>query len=139
MTVCLNKVPLNQNQNIPKHKLADRTRHKREYSDVGDDIPKMELAKRIRECERRIEDNADASDEMPTASDVDSEATIDYYLADSMMIEGSQKQQTEGVKRRNIDHKMRRRNEKAKRLCWAQLLECSKIYIKWLLSAMLCK
>ena len=98
----------------PKHKLADRIRREREYSDAGDDIPKMELAKRIREHERRTEDNADASDGMLTASDVDSEAIIDYYLADSMMGEGIQKQQTAGVKLRNIDHKMRRRNEKAK-------------------------
>ena len=75
---------------------------------------KMELAKRIRECERRIEDNVDTLDGMLTASDVDSEATIDYDLSDSMMVEGIQKQQTEGVKLRNLDHEMRRRNKKAK-------------------------
>ena len=72
----------------------------------------MELAKRIRERERRIEDNADASDGMLAASDVDS--TIDYDLSDSMMVKRIQKQQTEGVKLRNLDHEMRRRNKKAK-------------------------
>ncbi|MCG8077549.1 MAG: hypothetical protein JAY75_15095, partial [Candidatus Thiodiazotropha taylori] len=67
--------------------------------------PKMELAKHIREREREGEDNEYASDEMLSANDIDSEATIDYDLSDSMMVESIQKQQTKGRKPKILGHK----------------------------------
>ncbi|MCG7876478.1 MAG: DDE-type integrase/transposase/recombinase [Candidatus Thiodiazotropha taylori] len=89
----------------PKQKLVDRARHERENSDAEDFIPKMELAKHIREREREGEDNEYASDEMLSANDIDSEATIDYDLSDSMMVESIQKQQTKGRKPKILGHK----------------------------------
>ena len=85
-----------------QEKLVRRARHEREDSDEENEIPKMELTKRIRERELREQDEqAYASEEMQSADDADSDATIDYDLSDSMLIEGVQKVATEseGVKR----------------------------------------
>ena len=72
--------------------MVRRAQHEREDSDSENEIPKMELAKRIRARELREQDEqAYASEEMQSASDAESEATIDYDISDSMLIDEVQK------------------------------------------------
>ena len=75
-----------------QQKMVRRAQHEREDSDSENEIPKMELAKRIRARELREQDEqAYASEEMQSASDAESEATIDYDISDSMLIDEVQK------------------------------------------------
>ena len=75
-----------------QQKMVRRAQHEREDSDSENEIPKMELAKRIRARELREQDEqAYASEEMQSASDAESEATIDYDISDSMFIDEVQK------------------------------------------------
>ena len=97
----------------PRKKLVDLARRERENSEDEDNIPKMELAKRIHERElRENAENAYTSDEMLSESDADSEATIDYDFSDSMMFEGVQKCQSEYEKHKKSDRKERHRSKK---------------------------
>ena len=75
-----------------RQRMVRRAQHEREDSDFENEIPKMELAKRIRARELREQDEqAYASEEMQSASDAESEATIDYDISDSMLIDEVQK------------------------------------------------
>ena len=100
----------------PRKKLVELARCERDHSNDEDNIPTMEFTKRIRERKlrelRENKENAYASDEMLSASDVDSKATIDYDFSDSMMVEEVQKHQSEcGAHKKNYQ-KERPRSKK---------------------------
>lgn len=102
----------------PQKKLVDLARCEREHSE--DNIPKMELAKRIRERELR-ENNACTSEEMPSASDVDSEATVDYDLTDSILIEEIKKYQAEDDKVDKNGLKSKKKTKKGRNVKFSTL------------------
>ena len=100
-----------------------RARHEREDSDEENEIPKMELTKCIRERELREQDEqAYASEEMQSADDEDSDATIDYDLSDSMLIEGVQKVATESEGAKQTRSKRTQRSKKNQNLKLRTLL-----------------
>ncbi|MET0106092.1 MAG: hypothetical protein ABW072_13265, partial [Sedimenticola sp.] len=71
-----------------QEKFVRRARHERDNSDSENEVPKMELSKRIRERELRERDEqANASEEMLSDSNVSSDATIDYDIHGSMVID----------------------------------------------------
>ena len=75
----------------PQMKLAAKYRREREDSDDEEDIPLMELAKRLkaREC-REAEEKApmlSESNSPSDTSDTESMGTIDYELSDSMLVD----------------------------------------------------
>ena len=78
-----------------QEKLVRRACHEREDSAEENEIPIMELTKRIRERMLREDEQAYVSEEMQSADEADSDATIDYAVSDSMLIEKVHKVETE--------------------------------------------
>ncbi|MCG8045975.1 MAG: RNase H-like domain-containing protein [Candidatus Thiodiazotropha endolucinida] len=99
----------------PERKFVDLARREREDSDEEGNIPKMELAKRVHDRElRENAENAFASEEMQTASDADSEATIDYDPSDAIMIDEIRKCQATVGKDEKNDLRRKKKTKKGR-------------------------
>ena len=83
----------------PIDKVVPKYRRERDDSDEEDDIPPMELGKRIRNRERRErEETSPISDNDSVLSDADSMGTVDYDWSDYMNVDALTK------KKRSVAH-----------------------------------
>ena len=99
-------------------KLAKKYRRERENTSDEEDIPLMELSKRLKNRESRVAaGDPRMSDDVDASSDTDSVKTIDYDWSDSMMVEGVQNPSPDSGKPRKRSYRSRKdREDKMKTL-----------------------